>query len=49
MLALELACDRRDRCSLADATFKEAMSGMQQASAASSTRFQLVVALNAWQ
>jgi hypothetical protein len=27
----------RDRCSLADATFKEAMSGMQQASAAANT------------
>jgi hypothetical protein len=39
----------RDRCSLADAAFKEAISGMLQASAASIIRFWVVIALTEWQ
>jgi hypothetical protein len=38
MLALELARDARDRCSLAEAPLKKVIGGMQQASAARGIR-----------
>jgi hypothetical protein len=37
----------RDRCSLAEATLKEVISGMQQATAASNIRF--FIGVTAWQ